>query len=232
MSEKNIPDFLQTLLENNKGFMKVKDLPTYMSFDMRRKLGLVRQKTPSAVAIRKAIEPQIEDRFIFNKNGGTLYILVPCDPSDFVIASLSSDNPMSPKMLQRSLPFSKTDFRNILNELADSGKITTVYNDYLEPRLILSGSSKVRSVKSSEEYTRERFKEAFDELERGQTFVNIPELRKKLNWPHDVFDDMIRRLRDDGIVQLHKTDLTIFEPEDFFYDEDNARRGMVTWHDR
>ena len=76
------------------------------------------------------------------------------------------------------------------------------------------------------------FKKAFDELEREQTFVNIPELRKKLAWPHDVFDDMIRKLRDEEVIVLHTTDLTKFEPEEFFYDElDNARMGMVTWHE-
>ncbi len=111
-------------------------------------------------------------------------------------------------------------------------------NEKMDMRIILSGGHEEhegheeKRVQSQEEYTQARFKEAFDELEHGQTFVNIPELRKKLNWPHDVFDDMLRKLRDESIVQLHKTDLTIFEPEEFFYDENNARRGMVTWHER
>lgn len=79
--------------------------------------------------------------------------------------------------------------------------------------------------------TLEDFKKAFDELERGQKFVNIPELRKKLSWPHDVFDDMIRKLRDEGIIQLQKTEAGNFALEDFFYDEHDARRGMVRWHE-
>ncbi len=230
MYEKSIPDFIQTLLENSKGFMKVKDLPAHMSFDTRRKLGLVRQKKPSAIAIKKAIELKIKDRFIFSKNGGTLYILVPRDPSDFVTASLSRDNPVSPKMLQRSLPFSRSDFRSILNELAESGRITTIYDDNLVPKIILSDVNAVISAKS--EYTRERFKEAFDELEHGRVFVNIPELRKKLAWPHDVFDDMLRKLRDEEVIVLHVTDRTKdFEPEEFFYENDNSRMGMVTWNE-
>ena len=76
----------------------------------------------------------------------------------------------------------------------------------------------------------EEFKKAFEELERGNEFVNIPELRKKLAWDKEEFDEMLRGLRDEEVIRLHVTDLTIFEPEEFFYDElDNSRMGMVTW---
>lgn len=236
MSEKSIPDFIQSILEEHKGFMKVKDLPAVMDFDTRRKLGFMKKNMP-VKNIMKIIEPLIEDRFIFSKKGSVQYILVPCDPSEFVINSLSHDKPMSPKVIAKTLPFSKQDFINMLNELEEAGKIRIILNENFEPRIILSDIHErheeiTRESTSSGGYTRERFKAAFDELERGQTFVNIPELRKKLAWPHDVFDEMLRKLRDEGIVQLHKTDLTIFEPEDFFYDEENARRGMVTWHER
>ena len=235
MSDKSIPDFIQSILEQHKGFMKVKDLPAVMDFDMRRKLGFMKKNMP-VKNIMKIIEPLAEDRFIFRKKGNIQYILVPCDPSEFVLAVLS-DKPVSPKVINRTLPFNKQDLINMLNELEEAGKIRIILNENFEPRIILSDvheghEESVRSIKSSGEYSRERFKAAFDELERGQTFVNIPELRKKLDWPHDVFDEMIRKLRDEGIVQLHKTDLTIFQPEDFFYDEENARRGMVTWHGR
>ena len=237
MSEKSIPDFIQSILEEHKGFMKVKDLPTVMDFDTRRKLGLVRTRKPSAVTIKRILEPVLEDRFIFSKKGNTPYILVPCDPSEFVLAALG-DKPVSPKIIKRSLPFNDKDFADIVNELAMSGRIRIILNENVDARIILSDvheghEESVRGVKSSGEYTRERFKAAFDELERGQTFVNIPELRKKLSWPHDVFDDMLRKLRDEEVIVLHVTDRTNFEPEEFFYDEaDNARMGMVTWHDR
>ena len=232
MAEKSISDFIQSLLEQHKGFMKVKDLPESMSFDMKRKLGFMK-KNVSAGTIRKAIEPLLEDRFIFNKKGSVLYILIPCDPSEFVINALNSKEAVSPKVIANTLPFSTSDFTGIVNELSESGRIKIILNEKFEARIVLSGMNEDRSIKSSGEYTRERFKDAFDELERGKIFVNIPELRKKLNWPHDVFDDMIRELRDDREIQLHVTDLTIFEPEEFFYDEDdNSRMGMVTWNDK
>ena len=202
---------------------------------MRRKLGFMKKNMP-VKNIMKIIEPLAEDRFIFRKKGNIQYILVPCDPSEFVLAVLS-DKPVSPKVINRTLPFNKQDLINMLNELEEAGKIRIILNENFEPRIILSDiheghEESVRSIKSSGEYSRERFKAAFDELERGQTFVNIPELRKKLAWPHDVFDEMIRKLRDEGYVQLQKTEVGNFELEDFFYDEYGARRGMVRWHER
>ena len=235
MSEKSISDFIQSILEEHKGFMKVKDIPAAMDFDMRCKLGLM--KNTAAKKVMRVLEPFVEDRFIFRKKGNTEYILVPCDPSEFVMNSLKAGEATGPKLLRLGLPFNVLDFRDIVNELVEAGKIKILLNDKLKPVIILTDGheghdEKDENAKSRGQYTRERFKAAFDELERGQTFVNIPELRKKLAWPHDVFDEMLRKLRDEGVVQLHKTDLTIFDPEDFFYDEENARRGMVTWHDR
>ena len=235
MSEKSIPDFIQSILEQHKGFMKVKDLPESMSFDMKRKLGIMNKKSASAAAIRKAIEQEAEDRFIFIRKGSVIYIVVPCDPSEFVINALKGKDAVSPKVIVKELPFSTSDFLEIVNELSESGRIKIVLNEKFEARIMLSVRSKNESgsMKSSGEYTREKFKEAFDELERGKIFVNIPELRKKLAWPHDVFDEMLRELRDEEVIHLHVTDLTIFEPEEFFYDElDNSRMGMVTWNDR
>ena len=235
MSEKSIADSIQSILKEHKGFMKVKDIPASMSFDMKRKLGFMNKKNVSAAAIRKAIELKTEDRFIFTKKGSVMYIVIPCDPSELLINALSPDEAVSPKVIVKDLPFSTSDFLNIVNELSESGRIKIVLNEKFEARIMLSVRSKNESgsMKSSGEYTREKFKEAFDELERGKIFVNIPELRKKLAWPHDVFDEMLRELRDEEVIHLHVTDLTIFEPEEFFYDElDNSRMGMVTWNDR
>ena len=77
--------------------------------------------------------------------------------------------------------------------------------------------------------TAEEFKKAFDELEHGMIYVRIPKLRKKLGWPHDVFDEMIYKLRNDETIILNVSDRGPYEPEEFFYDEDNERMGMVMW---
>ena len=237
MSDRNIPEFIQSILAKHNGFMKVKDIikPVKdfiqsMSLDDKRKLGLTVKNITN-----KKLQQILEGQFIFTKNGSTQYILVPCEPSELVINALSAKQAVSPKVIAKTLPFSAKDFIEILNELSESWRIRIILNDKFEARIILSDSHEgheENNIQSSGEYTRERFRAAFDELEHGRVFVNIPELRKKLAWPHDVFDDMIRKLRDEEVIVLHVTDRTRFEPEEFFYDEhDNARIGMVTWNE-
>ena len=232
MSEKSIADFIQGILECKKGFMKVKDLPGLMNFDMKRKLGLVNKKNISATAIRKAIEPFLEDRFIFIRKGTVIYIVVPCDPSEFVINALNGKEAVSPKVIAKELPLITLDFLSIVNELSEEGKIKIILNDKFEARIMLSDSHEDNRKESSGEYTRERFKNAFNELEKGRIYVSIPQLRKKLSWPHDVFDEMIYKLRNDETIILHVTEAGKYEPEEFFYDEDSNRMGMVTWNDK
>ena len=53
-----------------------------------------------------------------------------------------------------------------------------------------------------------------------------------MGWPREVFDDMLRRLRDDEVVQLHAGDVTLMTPdqvEDGFLDENGFRMGTMTW---
>ena len=40
---------------------------------------------------------------------------------------------------------------------------------------------------------------------------------------------MIYKLRDNYIIIPHVSDIGPYEPEEFFYDEDNERMGTITW---
>ena len=75
---------------------------------------------------------------------------------------------------------------------------------------------------------REQFHAAFRELDRGSIFVRICDLHRRMGWPREVFDDMLRRLRDNEVVQLHVGDVTLMTPEqveDGFVDENGFRMG-------
>lgn len=76
------------------------------------------------------------------------------------------------------------------------------------------------------------FKEAFNELEHGRVFVNVPELRQRLNWSHDAFDSMMRKMRDSEEFVLDVDDVSPrFNIKNYFYDEhDNSRIGMIHWN--
>ena len=85
----------------------------------------------------------------------------------------------------------------------------------------------------AEAVTREALESAFFALEEKSCgFVRICDLRRRMGWPREVFDDMLRRLRDDGAVHLHAGDVTLMTPEqveDGFVDENGFRMGTMTW---
>ena len=142
---------------------------------------------------------------------GTLY-------SSFKINSKEAMRSLFERLDSTAIPDSYDDF--------SSGSVLSS-NEAIEQNTVNSSSA----VSSDNDYSqkKEEFLKAFDELVPVHGFVNIPELRKKLNWTHNEFDDMIRELRDNKVIRLHATDVTLFEPEEFFYDEDdNTRLGMVS----
>ena len=242
MPQKNLPDLIMELLNREgKPFMTVKHLAFLMNTEIKRDLGIY--GTKSATEIRKAIEPLLEDKFIFYRKGPSLYIIVPCQPEDLILAELSKGNAKSPKVIGRSMPFTKKDCSQILRELESEGRIKIVINDTLETRVFLADKlpenqpvkAHKENIKTPTPYKVEDFKNAFDALDNGRIFVRICDLRRKLNWPRQVFDDMLKDLRDNGAIQLHAGDaslMTVEEVNDCFVDENHFRMGTVTWHDK
>ena len=240
MPQKKLSEIVMELLNREgKPFMTVKNLAVHMTADQKRSLGIF--GLTSATEIRRAIEPELEDKFMFNKKGNVLYILVPCQPEDLVLAELSAVKGKSPKAIGRLVPFTKKDCAQIFQELESEGRIKIILNETLETRIFLADPSEQRAanVISDENknvkqtYNFETFKYAFQALDNGRIFVRICDLRKKLQWPREVFDDVLRNLRDEGIIQLHVGDaslMTAEEVNDCFVDENHFRMGTVTWH--
>ncbi|MBQ7544422.1 MAG: hypothetical protein IJT02_05705 [Synergistaceae bacterium] len=237
---KNIPDMIQAILDKNKGFIAMSKLASQMSANLRDKLG-IKSKTPVKILMKK-LEGILEDRFVLRRKGSTQFLMTPCDPAELVLAELSPSKPVSPKALAAVLkPFARSDIRSILNELEETGKIKTLYNEKLEPQIFSAEIDRHIYEPSEElpeqsvEYTRGKFREAFDELDRGRVFVRICDLRRKLNWPRDVFDQMLKTLRDKEIIQMHIGDehlMTPDEVQDSFVNELNYLMGTVTWNVR
>ena len=79
------------------------------------------------------------------------------------------------------------------------------------------------------------FHKTFDLLDNGRIFVRICDLRRNLGWPRDVFDKMLRDLRDNDVIQLHTGDASLMTPDevaDCFIDENGFRKGSITWLDK
>ena len=84
----------------------------------------------------------------------------------------------------------------------------------------------IKAVKVAE------FKKVFDELDKGRIFVRICDLRKKMNLPREEFDEILRKLCDAEVIQLHEGDastMTREENNNCFTDENGVRMGTVTF---
>ena len=186
MSVKNIADSIHSILEKNKGFMTVTGLAAKMKPDEKRAIGI--RNNDSGKIISRKIEKSAEGRFIFRSKGRSLYILVPFEPSEFVLGMLSEKKAFDTKMIQ-SLPFTKSEFVEIINGLVEEGRVIIKLTDEMKPKIFLASNvrrvAEVHDVNDSGEYTQERFKAAFDELDRGRIFVRICDLRRRLGWPRE-----------------------------------------------
>ena len=233
MPGKNIADVIQSVLEKHKGFMTVTALASSLSADDKRSLGI--RKSDSGKIIQRRIEKFADGRFIFRSRGRSIYILVPFEPSEFVLDILSEKKAFDMRAVN-ALPFTKSEFLEIVNGLVDEGRVIIKLSEKFTPK-IYRASETVRVLRSVNdgEYTQEKFKAAFDELDRGKIFVRICDLRRRLGWPREVFDEMLRDLRNRRVIQLHTGDASLMtedEVADCYTDENNFRMGSVTWHVR
>ena len=241
-NEKSVPDLIMEILnKEGKTFTTVKDIINKMSVDTKRRLRIYRVRNDTQ--IKTILEPQLEDKFVFNKKGPVLYILVPCNPEDLIIQRLSNKKGKSPKDIARSMPFSKKDFHKIISELISQGRVRLELNDNLEPRLFLiensddtkqaqaQGQIKTQNLIPDYESKTEEFIKAFKSLDKGQIFVRICDIRRALDWPREIFDNMLTQLRKNGVIHLYAGDESLMTPDeiqDCFIDENNFRKGTVT----
>ena len=246
-NNKYILDTIQHILDKNKGFIAMSKLPPQMSRQLRSKLG-IKSKTPVKILMTK-IGAMLEERFIIHEKGMTQYLMTPCDPADLVMGELSETRPKSPVEVARKLPpFTRAEVAGILAELVNAGRVRVALDGKFavkvaavgereavqEPKQLGQGT-RPKTVQVSGEYTQEKFRAAYDELNMGRDFVPIHELRRRLGWPRGAFDQMLIALRDSETIQMHLGDehlMTRDEVRDSFVNERNYLMGTVTWNVR
>ena len=233
MPEKSIPEIIQSILDKNKGFMILSKLRDSLTTDTKQKLGI---KSKESVGIlRKKIETAAGENFMFHSKGSKIYILTPCEPAELVLGLMSSKKPLDTATF-KDLPFTKEEIISVINSLLEDGRAKIKLDEKLKPQIFRAAvQEKPRQETITEEYTVEQFRRAFRELDRGRIAVRICDLRRKLNWPRDVFDQMLVDLRNQEIIQLRTGDastMTEDEVKDCFVDENGFRRGSVTWDAR
>ena len=238
MPEKNTADLIQSVLEKNKGFMTVKRLADSIGAEGRYALGI--KKGDSGKIIQRKIEQSEPGRFMFRAKGNRIYILEPSEPSELVLGLLSEKKAFDTKIIG-SLPYTSTEFYAVVNELVDDGRVIIKVSGSFTPKIYRAGeivraaiSENNTESESAGEYTPEKFREAFENSDKGRTFVRVFRMRRYLRWPREVFDSMVMTLLRQGKIFVHPAEPTVLTPdeyEDSFRDEFGDMNGTVTWND-
>ena len=241
----------EVLKKSGRDFLSLSNVKTKIGAELRRALEI--KSNHSSASVKKIMEPYLGETLEILKGGRSLYLAVKRDPAEWVLGCLSPNAAKGTGTLGRLLPiFSKTRLIGILNELLQDGRVLASLNEKGEARLTLSealsqqtsveapvcpaqpaavvpAEAQVDGDKSGE------FERVFNELERKRLFVRICDLRRRLSWPREVFDEHLRQLRQEGAIQLHIADANLMSREDLddcFTDENGFRMGMVTRHDK
>ena len=224
-------ELLEVLRLSGKDFMTLSAMREAMGSQLRKRLGLTGKKL-RAPNLKKIFEPHLDETLEIRTNGRYTYLVVVRNPEDLIADFVREHPGRMAGGLATSLPFKKVDFLSLLNGLLKKTRLYAVLKDDYKARFFVSEEPGGRVGADTFDKRREQLHSAFRELDRGSTFVRICDLRRRLGWPRAVFDDMLRRLRDEEVVQLHAGDVTLMTPEqveDGFVDENGFRMGTMTW---
>lgn len=229
----------KVLRANEKRFMTLPAVREKLSSQLRKHLGMTGRRL-TAPSLKKILEPHLDDTLEIRTNGRYTYLVAVGDPGDLIADFIEKKPGKMAGGLASSLPFRKAEFLSLLNSLMKEGRLYAVLKDDYKACFFVSegpgAAGRAERPTPPLEDTfgkrREQFHAAFRELDRGSIFVRICDLRRRMGWPREVFDDMLRRLRDNEVVQLHAGDVTLMTPEqveDGFVDENGFRMGTMTW---
>ncbi len=241
---------VERILEQHKGIILFSHIASSLSKGLRDKLCIKSNTSPKI--IRQKLMPVIEENFIIRKKNNYTYVLTPCEMDDLVLAQLSEDKPMPLGELVRLLkPFRKPEIMALLTDMVNAGKVRVKIEESYILKIFAWGAghravregrqaqaeSQAQAVQEfrPEDYTQAKFRKAYDELHAFRKLVRICDLRRALNWPREVFDGMIRTLRDNRTIQIFRADesmMTQQEIRDCFVDENRFIQGYITWNGR
>ena len=235
-------ELLEVLCRSGRDFMTLSAMRKAMSSQLRKRLGLTGRNLTNSSVI-KILTPHLEDKLAICSKGNAVYLLRGTNLAEVVLCFIRGKAGKSGPQLVNGMSFIKKDeLIRILNHLLESGQVTLKLAAEFAPRFFASGAmgpvkkdaagTACETLADTFDKRREQLHAAFRELDRGSTFVRICDLRGRLGWPREVFDDALRRLRDDEVVQLHAGDVTLMTPDqvqDGCVDENGFRMGTMTW---
>ena len=223
---------VEHLRAKGKDFISLAQL-TKAPAALRKALGLSAKAT--AAQLEKSITPLLSERLIVLKGTRTHYLAFNQPAEVFVFTAIQEKPGRSPGQLAAALPLRKPDFLAALNRLLERGDIRCEISLQYAVKLHPAKKEPVDSPAASAAPARNDrafFEQAYRELDKGQVYIRIHQLRDKLSWPRERFDRLLLELRDAGVIRLHAGDITTMTEEEVrqsFSDENNFFLATLTW---
>jgi hypothetical protein len=177
---------------------------------------------------KDAIAPHLGERLMFRMKGKNVYLCFKMPDEVFLFRIVRARAGQPPKAVAKNIPFTKDVFLTLLNRLAERGAVRAMkFDKDYAPRLY-----PVENMVEKADVSEESFRAAFRELEGGNFYVRICDMRRRLNWSASEFDAMLEKLRDAGQLQLQGGDIELFTQQDIhdsFVDENGFRMLTMKW---
>jgi hypothetical protein len=221
---------IEILKKKQADFITLAQLVNGLPKALRRQLGVA----PGMTVKRgeEALKPHLGDALVIKRGGrgGNTAYLAFKQPDETLLFRLVQKYAGNMPRLDR-IPFRKEELLSTLNRLIEQGrvwvKVITDSKGYKPFLIPVEGD-----VQPQNDVSEEKFKEAYFELERGNFYVRICDLRRRLSWTTREFDAMLTQLRDGEKIQLQAGDIDFFSEEDIresFIDENGFRRLTLMW---
>lgn len=253
-------DVLVDLLRrNDRNFMSLSMVKAKLRKAERESLDI--STSSSAQVVGERLAPYLGERLAILTGARSRFLAFNQPLMAFVHEAIQSKPGSTPKGLARLMPFKKAVLLEELNGLLASGDVTCKLNDRYEPKLYPANASAgcasakpgaqpshVEPVAASEASPvqtdppsdeppcrlddRQAFASAVRECDRGQMYIRICNVRRRLDWPRARFDAMLETLRDEGVIQMHGGDVSTMSEQDVrdsYMDENNFLHLTLTW---
>ena len=223
--ERNVTEELVEILKKKKAdFISLGNLNKTLPAALKQQLGLA--PSSGEAQISESLSPHLGEVLMLKQK----YLAFKQADEILLCRAVQKSNGKIPRMDR--VPFKKDEFLAILNQLIEQGAIRVRIDHDYKPLLVVPDDAFQPQARKDANVPGKKFKEAYLELERGNFYVRICDLRRHLGWAVREFDAMLTGLRDTGNIQLQSGDTDFFTEEDIresFVDENGFRKLTMMW---
>ena len=223
--ERSVAEELVEVLKKKKmDFISLSKLKEALPAALKKRLGLTAGS--SVTQTTKAISSHLGDALMLKQK----YLVFKQTDELLLCRTVQKNNGKIPRMDR--IPFKKGEFLAILNQLIERGTIRVKFDNDYKPLLTSIDDAPDVVLPQPRQVSEKEFKIAYKELEGGNFYVRICDLRRHLDWTAQEFNTMLTNLRDSGKIQLQTGDTDFFTEEDIresFVDENGFRKLTIMW---